>query len=203
MIIKCFLISEVKNYKTLLIFEETNIKKMRFLNSLKILLAIFIGSGSLHAEDTLFLAQHNFYLSISEIIYKKNIQTFEISVRFFSDDFEKSILNHNGTHIFDSSGAVLENSNKSIYEYIQAHFELYDERGKKINYVFIGWETEKEVSWCYLEAHHRKFDYLKVKNDFMTEIFRSQKNLVYLKYGKKETSVLLDKKKTLGFLKFE
>ncbi len=177
---------------------------MSLLNTLKFLFAtVFLSPVSLHAEDTLFLPQHNFYLSISEIIYKKDIQTFEISIRFFSDDFEKTMLNYNRTQIFDAAGTVLTSANSSIADYFKKHFVVYDERGKEIEYVFLGWETEKEVSWCYLEAHHRKFEYLSVKNDFMTEIFNSQKNLVYLKFGKKETSVLLDKKKTVGFLKFE
>ena len=177
---------------------------MSLLNTLKFLFAtVFLSPVSLHAEDTLFLPQHNFYLSISEIIYKKDIQTFEISIRFFSDDFEKTMLNYNRTQIFDAGGTVLTSANSSISGYFKKHFAIYDERGKEIEYVFLGWETEKEVSWCYLEAHHRKFEYLSVKNDFMTEIFNSQKNLVYLKFGKKETSVLLDKKKTVGFLKFE
>ncbi|MCF6241504.1 MAG: hypothetical protein L3J74_09195 [Bacteroidales bacterium] len=177
---------------------------MRQLNTLKFLFAVvFFSQLNLYAKDTLNLPQHNFYLSISEIIYKKEIQTFEISIRFFSDDFEKTILNYNNTRIFNVDGEILKSANSSISSYLKKHFYIFDEKGKEIEYEFIGWETEKEVSWCYLEAHHRKFEYLKVKNDFMTEMFRSQKNLVYLKFDKKETSVLLDKKKTIGLLTLE
>ncbi len=177
---------------------------MSLLNSLKFLfISILLSQAYLYAGDTLYFPQHNFYLSISEIIYKKDIQTFEISIRFFSDDFEKTMINYDNTQIFTKEGSVSSDANNSILSYLKKHFNLFDEKGKKIEYEFIGWETEKEVSWCYLEAHHRKFEYLKVKNNFMTEMFRSQKNLVYLKYNEKETSALLDKETISAILKFE
>ncbi len=177
---------------------------MSLLNSLKFLFfSILLGQSYLYAGDTLYIPQHNFYLSISEIIYKKDIQTFEISIRFFSDDFEKTMLNYDNTQIFTKEGAVSTKANNSISGYLKKHFAIFNEKGKKIEYEFIGWETEKEVSWCYLEAHQRKFEYLSVTNDFMTEMFRSQKNLVYLKYNEKETSVLLDKETISAILKFE
>lgn len=186
------------------IFEKTYIK-MKILNALKLLFVTvsILSQFYIYAGDTLNLPQHNFYLSISEIIYKKNIQTFEITIRFFSDDFEKTMLHYDNKPLFNKEGIVLDNANNSISRYLSEHFEIFDEKGKKIDYEFIGWEADNEVSWCYLEAHHRRFEYLKVKNKLMTEMFRSQKNLVYLKYNNKETSVLLDKNTIVGTLKFE
>ena len=165
-----------------------------------ILMILFVFGGNLISGIS---PKHNFYLSISEIIYKSDKHTFEISIRFFSDDFEKTILNYNGTRIFDKEGNELRSANSSIASYLNEHFELYDDKDKKIECDFIGWETEKEVSWCYLEANHKKFKNLKVKNNLMTEMFISQKNLVYLKFEKNETSILLDRKNTAGILSFD
>ena len=118
---------------------------------------------------------HNFYLSISEIVYKKDNQTFEISIRFFSDDLEKAILNATNTEIFDKEGNIIPASSKDIYNYLKKHFFIYDNRGKIIECDFIGWETENDISWCYLEAHHRKFEYLKVTNNLLIEMFFSRR----------------------------
>ncbi len=178
---------------------------LKFSNTIKYLLIFILFNPVLLTEARTFPVKpkHNFYLSISEIIYKPGLQVFEISIRFFSDDFEKTILNYDNTRIFDQEGNALQSANAAIEAYLKEHFILFDDKGKKIDYFLIGWETEKEVSWCYLEAKHKKFKYLKVKNNLLTEMFISQKNLVYLKSGEKETSVLLDRKTISETLQFD
>ena len=87
-----------------------------------------------------------------------------------------------------------------MFNYLKNNFFIYDKKGLKIDYDFIGWKIDKEHCWCFVEAKYEQFGKLKVKNSLLTELFAAQKNLVCLKSGNKETSVLLDKKNKIGEL---
>jgi len=147
--------------------------------------------------------KHDFYLSICEIIYKEDKGMLEISFRFFSDDFEKAIANYNNTATFTKSGIKAKKSDEHIYKYLKEHFLIFDSKNQIIDYKFIGWEIEKELCWCYVEAKSKGFNQLKLKNNLLTEMFARQKNLVYLKSGNKETSIILDKDNKTGVLTLE
>jgi len=168
---------------------------------LLVLSFFFYNSNSVN--QTTAAPKHDFYLSICEIIHKKDSQTLEITFRFFSDDLEKIVFNYDHTKISTDFGKKAEGSDKSLFNYLKEHFSIYNKKNKEIEYEFIGWETDKEHSWCYVEAKYKQFSELKVKNNLMIELFAGQKNLVYLKSGSKETSVLLDKNKTVDVLKLE
>lgn len=147
--------------------------------------------------------KHDFYLSICEIIYKQDKELLEISLRFFADDFEKAIANYNNTAIYTKSGIKTEKSDEQIYNYLKEHFLIFDSKNQIMDYEFIGWEIEKELCWCYVEAKSKSFNQLKLENNLLTEMFARQKNLVYLKSGNKETSIILDKDNKTGVLTLE
>ncbi|RLD75490.1 MAG: hypothetical protein DRJ10_15175, partial [Bacteroidetes bacterium] len=90
---------------------------------------------------------HDFYLSICEIIHKKESQSLEITFRFFADDLEKTILNYDHTRIVTDSWGKSKNSDKSLFNYLKNNFSIYDKKGLKIDYEFIGWEIDKEHCW--------------------------------------------------------
>jgi hypothetical protein len=153
--------------------------------------------------STVVVPKHNFYLSICEIVYKKSTGTLQISLRFFTDDLEKAILNYNHVSIISKSGKKAQESDQNLFNYLKDNFSIYQNEQNKTNYNFIGWEIEEGVVWCYLEASIQPFNKLRVESKLLTEIFSSQKNLVYLKSGNNETSVLLDRSKTTDILAIE
>ena len=164
------------------------------------LLLILLFSNNFLLDRSSAMPKHDFYLSICEIIHKKESQSLQITFRFFADDLEKTILNYDHTRIVTDSWEKSKNSDKSLFNYLKNNFSIYDKKGLKIDYDFIGWEIDKEHCWCFVEAKYEQFGKLKVKNSLLTELFAAQKNLVYLKSGNKETSVLLDKKNKIGEL---
>jgi len=177
--------------------------KLHFKIGKLLLILILVFSEGFWVDQSTAKTNHDFYLSICEIIYKPDTQSLEITFRFFSDDLEKTILNFDQTSIYTKLGEKSNKSDTSIFNYLRKHFAIYDKHGKRIDYNFIGWETDKEASWCYVEVKHKKISKLKVKNTLLTELFKDQKNLVYLKSNNKESSVLLDINKITDELSLE
>ncbi len=170
----------------------------------KLLLTLtLVFSNIFLAESSHALPKHNFYLSICEIVYKKESQLLEITFRFFTDDLEKAIMQYNRTQVLTNSGIKTKKSDESISQYLKEHFSVLDKKNQTIESNFIGWETEKEVSWCYVEARYKNFTKLQIQNNLLTELFAKQKNLVYLKSGNKEASILLDIDNKSGVLTLE
>ena len=178
-------------------------KKLHFKISKLILILILVFTEGFWVEQPTAKPNHDFYLSICEIIYKPETQSLEITFRFFSDDLEKTIFNFDQTSIYTYTGDKSSKSDTSLYNYLRKHFSIYDKDGKRIDYAFIGWEVNKETSWCYVEVKHKQISKLKVENNLLTELFKGQKNLVYFKSGNIETSVLLDKNKIIGELSLD
>jgi len=168
-----------------------------------LLLSVLFISTSFLSNKSLNKPNHNFYLSICEIVCNEKNQSLEITFRFFTDDLEKAVNNYNNANIFTDTGNKKEGADKNLFNYLKKHFALYNEKNKIIGYDFIGWETNKEHIWCYLEANSLDICRLKVKNNILTELFIEQKNLVFLKSGNKESSILLDKKQQIGILTFD
>ena len=161
----------------------------------------FVFFTDLSYSGSIVVPNHNFYLSICEMVFKPASSTLQISIRFFTDDLEKAILRFDGTKIITKSDHKSENSDQSLFHYLKDNFSVYKDENRRLDYRFIGWEIDKGVVWCYLEADLSHFNKLKVKSELLTELYSSQKNLIYLKAGKSETSVLLDKDKVSDFLR--
>ena len=171
---------------------------------LKVILTISVFlSNTLLDSRTYALPNHNFYISICEIIYKKETKALEISFRFFIDDFEKAIHKYSNSEIFNSMGEKNAGSDKFIFNYLKDNFSMYNKNNQKIDYDFVGWESSDELCWCYVESSVKKLKSLKIYNNLLTEMFKGQKNLVYLKFKNNETSILLDIDKKNGILELE
>lgn len=165
-----------------------------------ILAGIFVFLSVSSYSDQPVAPKHNFYLSICEMVYKQETATLQISLRFFTDDIEKAILHYNNTSIISKLGGKTKQSAQSLFSYLKDNFSIYPDENNKAEFEFVGWEIEGGVAWCYLETKIKFLKKLKVENKLLTEIYPSQKNLVYLKSGSNETSILLDKDKIVDVL---
>lgn len=126
-------------------------------------------------------AFHPFYLGVTHFKHNSKTKALETSVKLFTNDFETSLkkLNNNAT-VDLINGSNKEELNKLINTYLQQHLSI-KVNSKAINFDYIGFEIEKEVTWVYIEYKKVKsIKTLDVENTLLYDSFDKQTNIIRL-----------------------
>lgn len=143
------------------------------------------------------LRSHDFHTSITRMDYNAKDRAFEISVRVFTDDFEKALSkDNNGQKI------VVANNDKNdplVEKYIRKHFALVTAQKQKKAYTYVGKEQEADATWIYIEVPAQEaVSGLSLQNTIMHDLFDDQINLVNLNYqGQKKSYIFKKDESTL------
>ena len=136
---------------------------------------------------------HAFHTSITEMRYNPKEKAFEISLRIFTDDLEKTLSTYN-----KNKKIVIENNDKNdifIEQYIRKHFVITTPRNQKLNYQYVGKEKEGEAMWIYLEMPlNESLKGSKIQNDVLIDMFEDQTNIVNIFMNNDKKSYLYDAK---------
>ncbi len=120
---------------------------------------------------------HAFHTSITEMRYNSKEKAFEISLRVFTDDLEKTLSANNQNKKF-----VIDNNDKNdvfIEPYIRKHFVITTSKNQKLNYQYVGKEKEGDATWIYLEMLvNEPLKSSKIQNDVLIDMFEDQTNIV-------------------------
>jgi hypothetical protein len=132
---------------------------------------------------------HAFHTSITEMRYNQKQKSFEISLRVFTDDLEKTLSANNQNKKF-----VIENNDKNgpfIEQYVRKHFVVTTPKNQRINYQYIGKEKEGDATWIYLEMPvNEALKGSKIQNDVLIDIFDDQTNIVNIFVNNEKKSYL-------------
>ncbi|WP_229201834.1 DUF6702 family protein [Arsenicibacter rosenii] len=164
-----------------------------FINSL---FRQFRRTVSLLSVSFLFLGNrqaHDFHTSITQMTYNAKDKAFEISVRVFTDDFEKALTKENNgqkIHLADN-----DKNDPLIEKYIRKHIHFSTGQNQRKAYSYIGHETEADAQWLYLEMPFAEpFKGGQMQQDVLMELFDDQVNLVNLQYqNQKKTFIFRSK----------
>lgn len=146
--------------------------------------------------------KHPFYVSMTDIKYNTQQTRLEVSVRIFTNDFEKALRNQYKTNI-----DLLNPSNKAavdkyVANYIQKHVQLMV-NDKPVILKYIGYEKEEESIWSYFEvANLPSPRNITVQNSLLYEVTHEQVNMLHLQINATEKTDKLaypDTKKTFSF----
>ncbi|QJW91946.1 hypothetical protein HNV11_22455 [Spirosoma taeanense] len=127
--------------------------------------------------------------------YNPKERTFEISVRVFTDDFEKALSSEAGSRISLSAAAPTDPSadkiNPLIEKYIRLHFAYVTPQKQAKPITYVGHEIEADANWLYLEMPYAEpFRGGLLKQNVLMELFDDQVNMVNITYqGQKKTFV--------------
>jgi hypothetical protein len=120
---------------------------------------------------------HAFHTSITEMRYNPKEKTFEISLRVFTDDLEKTLSANNQNKKF-----VIENTDKNdpfIEQYVHKHFVVTTPKNQKANFQYLGKEKEGDATWIYLEMPlNESIKGSKIQNSVLMDSFEDQTNIV-------------------------
>jgi len=145
---------------------------------------------------------HKFYVSVTNITYSEQDQTFQITTRLFIDDLEELLKERYDIEAqlgTDDEAAVAD---QYVEKYLNTKLLLYL-NDAKAEYTFLGKKYDNDVVVCYLEVEKVVFEDLRsviVQNELLTDLFDEQKNLVHIKFKGKKKSFVLIKSDTKGML---
>ncbi|WP_299246657.1 DUF6702 family protein [uncultured Aquimarina sp.] len=165
-------------------------KKLLFI--LPVLL-IFISS---------FNTLHKFYVSVTQIEYNEEQKSLQIISRIFIDDIEEVLKKRYDENI----ELVSEKQEAKVDQYLSTYLNqklAITVNGKEVFFSFIGKEYDNDLVLCYLEIENvTSLQTISVSNQILMDFFDEQQNIVHVKKGKKRKSLILEKEKDKGMLKF-
>jgi hypothetical protein len=131
-----------------------------------------------------FLPTHKYYFSLSEIKANTLKKTITVSTKLFIDDLEFT-LQKEGNLKYDLSNST-ENKTvqKALFDYVNKHLQIIL-NGKIVSLSFVGFETDNDVIWIYLDSklNYKEFKGVKIINSILYNFSTDQTNLIQFKWN--------------------
>jgi hypothetical protein len=112
---------------------------------------LLIVTGFFLLTSSFVLPFHRFYLSLTEIRVDTKKQTLDVSSKMFTDDIENLLLKKYGKKIDLSSSTKNKEVHSLLNNYVNENL-MISIGGKKQNLGFVGFETDADATWIYLET---------------------------------------------------
>lgn len=136
---------------------------------------------------------HEFHASVTKMEYNPKERVFEISMRIFTDDFEKALSAASNTRVVldESPGQTAGKNDPLIEKYVLSHFSYVTPQKQTKPVRYVGHEVEADANWLYLEMPFAEaFRGGILKQNILMELFDDQVNMVNVQYqGQKKTFV--------------
>lgn len=138
---------------------------------------------------------HDFHASVTQMQYDPKEQVFEISIRIFTDDFEKVLSAESNSKV------NLSDSHKNdalIEKYIRAHFAYINPQKQAKPIKYVGHEIEADANWLYLEMPYAEpFRGGQLKQNVLMEYFDDQVNMVNIQYQHQKKTFVFRKSQSV------
>jgi hypothetical protein len=160
---------------------------MLFLKSF----VLFLGSVLVYPKTVVF---HDFHTSLTEMRRNASENSYEITVRVFTDDLVKALSTESSVDLYK------ENAEKAIEKYFKKHFAFV--KGKEVRFAsYIGKEVESDATWLYFELNGvKELREYQVLNSIFLELFDDQSNLLNIIKGEKRHTLIFNQNKKLQAL---
>ena len=145
---------------------------------------------------------HKYYLSLTQIEYRSEKQSVQITINVFMNDIEIALNKDYNIDLRLHTKKELKENDVYFIKYLKEklHFKI-DDISKEFNY--IGKKYDGDLVYFYLEIENiKEVNSIEIENKILTKHFPEQKNLIKSKVGKKHKSILLTAKNDKGLLKF-
>ena len=126
---------------------------------------------------------HDIHLSNTQIHYKSEESTIQLTLKLFADDLELAVKEEYDEELKLFADRELPYSDSIIQLYIKQHLDI-EVNNKKLQGQFIGKELSDDLSsvWCYIEFMDIDvFKNVAIKNTLLMELFDDQQNMLIIK----------------------
>ena len=136
-------------------------------------------------------SRHEFHASVTKMEYNAKERAFEISIRVFTDDFEKALSAASNSRVVLDRDRPDARIDPLIEKYVQAHFSYQTPQKQSKPFKYVGHEIEADAHWLYIEMPYAEpFRGGVLKQNVLMELFDDQVNMVNVQYqGQKKTLV--------------
>jgi hypothetical protein len=143
---------------------------------------------------------HKFYLSLTEVRVDTKKQTLDVSCKLFTDDLEDTFVKKYGKKIDLATSINNKEVQALLLKYISENFNI-SIGGKPQNLNFVGFETETDATWIYLEVmSFKEKGKIKIVNTLLYDYLPEQSNMINFYWDDKEKSAkLVNPEKTVEF----
>ncbi|MCF8430090.1 MAG: hypothetical protein K9G64_08150 [Bacteroidia bacterium] len=133
-----------------------------------------------------FAPAHKYYFSLTEIKVNTFTKTMAVSSKLFIDDLEFALQKANNTKYDLTKSAENKAVNAALFNYMNSHLQIYI-AGKIVPLSLVGFETENEVVWIYLESkiNNKEFIDTKIVNSLLYDFSSEQTNMIQFKWNNK------------------
>ena len=137
----------------------------------------------------LLAPSHAYHASITEMRYNGPQKQLEISVKVFTDDFEKALSRGQPAPVRLAAPGPL--ASVRVAAYLRQQFVIKTAAGAPLGLQFLGMQAEKDAHWLYCKvALPRTMAGLQIRNAVLLDVFPDQSNILNLDAGGKKQSVL-------------
>ncbi|WP_165730213.1 DUF6702 family protein [Polaribacter sp. 20A6] len=150
----------------------------------------------------LSFSTHKYYLSLTQIEYRSELQAVQITINVFMDDIELALNKDYNIDLQLTTKKELKDNDVYFIKYLNKKLHLKVD-GVSRDFNYIGKEYDGDLVYFYLEIEDvKELKNIEVTNKILTNHFPKQENLIKSKVGKKHKSLLLNAKNDKGLLKF-
>ncbi|MCE3278271.1 MAG: hypothetical protein K0S44_462 [Bacteroidetes bacterium] len=143
---------------------------------------------------------HKFYLSLTEVRADTKKQTLDVSSKLFTDDLEVALQKKYGKKVDLATSSKNKDVQALLHKYIIENFKM-SVAGTAIDLTFVGFETEADATWCYLESvpFYSKGK-VRIVNTLLYDYLPEQSNMINFYWDQEEkTAKLVNPEKTTEF----
>ena len=142
---------------------------------------------------TSLLLIHPYYVSVSELVFNKDVSSLQITKKIFFDDLELVLQNENNNENFDILNSEKDLVNSYIEKYIKKNmFFMVDGKPKELNY--LGYEVINSRINSYFEIMNiKKIETIEIKDTSLLNYFDTQENLTYFEIDNQRFTLRLRK----------
>jgi hypothetical protein len=135
---------------------------------------------------------HAMYISMTDVNYNNKTRTVEISVRIFTDDFQKTLSNscHCKVDLFSVTNEKA--TQKVISSYLLNHLQI-KVNNQLQNLEFVGYQQENESVWNFLQITNvSSVKKMEILNTLLHDYTKEQINMLHIKANGKDETEKLD-----------
>ncbi len=139
---------------------------------------------------------HPVHVSLVNVEMSKNKHSFEITAKFFKDDFQTIILHKTGFSIDIHSAILVDAEKKAVCDYMNEHLKF---NWQAAEYSFISC-TKKQIDelsvWYFIKIPIKQSKgSLEIRNSLLLDLYNDQSNLFIFSYPENEISHIFNNKK--------
>lgn len=139
----------------------------------------------------LSFSAHKYYLSLTQVEFKKETKSIQIIINVFMDDIETALNRNNNIDLQLTTKKELKNNDVYFEKYLRSKLQFKIDTIAK-DFKYIGKEYDGDLVYFYLEIENIiKVSAIEISNKILLHHFPKQQNLIKSKVGKKNKSVLL------------